>query len=81
MSIVDFSFQKAKQMMHQVLLDIMKEAVYSNTNVCFVINIGSVVHNFFSVYNKYEPDALTHHEKLVPLLNDLDKGKIFYEIP
>lgn len=61
-------------MMHRTLLELMKENRYNNSTVCSVINIGSVVVDFFGIYNKLEPDALTHHEKLVPLLTDLNKG-------
>lgn len=61
-------------MMHQTLLEIIKENHYNNSSVCTVINIGSVVVDFFAIYNKLEPEALTQHEKLVPLITDLSKG-------
>lgn len=62
-------------MMHQTLLELIKENRYNNSSVCSVINIGSVVVDFFAIYNKLEPDALTQHEKLVSMLTDLNKGK------
>ncbi|XP_030040503.2 serendipity locus protein alpha isoform X1 [Manduca sexta] len=65
--------EKAKQMMHLKLLEVLKESEYNNSLVCSVINIGSVVSDFFDVYNKYEPDALTQHETLSTLLSDLNK--------
>lgn len=71
-------FQKSTQMMHQMMLEIMKDNLYNNKEVCSVINIGCVVHDFFSVYNTHEPDALNHHEKLMPLLADLNKGKFMF---
>lgn len=52
----------------------MKDNSYNNANVCAVINMGCMVYDFFNVYDKYEPDALEHHEKLLVLLSDLDKG-------
>lgn len=69
-------FQKSKQMMHQKLLETLKETSYNNASVCAVINIGRVVFDFFTVYNEMEPLALCHREKLMPLLLDLNKGKI-----
>ncbi|XP_049875615.1 serendipity locus protein alpha-like isoform X2 [Pectinophora gossypiella] len=68
--------EKSKQMMHQFILDLTKESGYDNARVCSIINIGCVVLKFFAVYEMYEPDALTHHEKLVPLLADLDKVQL-----
>ncbi|XP_075980002.1 serendipity locus protein alpha-like [Anticarsia gemmatalis] len=65
--------EKSKQMMHQKLLGILKENSYNNTEVCAVINIGCMVYEFFLVYDKCEPDALPHHDKLLVLLADLNK--------
>ncbi|KAJ2945595.1 hypothetical protein O0L34_g418 [Tuta absoluta] len=65
--------EKTKQMMHQLLLDLMQKSTYSNSGVCAVINIGCVVLELFQVYNKLEPEALTQHDTLVPLLDDLHK--------
>ncbi|CAF4930650.1 unnamed protein product [Pieris macdunnoughi] len=65
--------QRAKQMMHSSLLEIIKDKVYNNTKVCGVINTGCVLSDFFHVYRTNEPDALTHHDKLLPLISDLDK--------
>ncbi|CAH4030056.1 unnamed protein product [Pieris brassicae] len=65
--------QRAKQMMHSTLLEIIKDKVYNNTKVCCVINTGCVLSDFFHVYRTSEPDALTHHDKLLPLISDLDK--------
>ncbi|CAB3253280.1 unnamed protein product [Arctia plantaginis] len=65
--------EKSKQMMHHKLLTILKENIYKNTDVCAVINIGCMVLDFFLVYDKCEPDALSHHDKLMVLVADLDK--------
>ncbi|KAJ8715036.1 hypothetical protein PYW08_005017 [Mythimna loreyi] len=65
--------EKTKQMMHQKLLVILKDDCYKNVDVCAVINMGCMVYDFFHVYDKYEPDALGHHDKLLLLLADLDK--------
>ncbi|KAJ0174671.1 hypothetical protein K1T71_009779 [Dendrolimus kikuchii] len=65
--------ERTKQMMHLKLLELLKSNTYNNSDVCTVINIGGVVYDFFSVYNKYEPDALSEQEKLAPLLVDLGK--------
>lgn len=61
-------------MVHQRLLIILKDDCYKNVNVCAVINMGCMVYEFFHVYGKYEPDALGHHDKLLLLLADLNKG-------
>lgn len=66
--------QKALQMMHQKLVEITKQNVYDNEKMCLVINIGSVVYDFFNVYEQFEPDALPSCELLTPLLADLNKG-------
>lgn len=65
--------EKSKQMMHQRLLVILKDNSYNNGDVCAVINMGCMVYDFFHVYDKCEPDALGHHDKLLLLLADLDK--------
>ncbi|CAH0694574.1 unnamed protein product [Spodoptera exigua] len=65
--------EKSKQMMHQRVLAILKDNCYNNANVCAVINMGCMVYDFFNVYDKYEPNALEHHDKLLVLLSDLDK--------
>ncbi|XP_026756042.2 serendipity locus protein alpha [Galleria mellonella] len=65
--------EKSKQIMHQVLLELIKANCYINSKVCSIINIGCTLHEFFSVYNKYEPNALMHREELLPLLADLEK--------
>ncbi|XP_069361109.1 uncharacterized protein [Maniola hyperantus] len=68
---------KARQMMHQSLLEILKDNNhYENSKTCSVINIGCVVYTFFEVYEKWEPEALTCHEQLAPLLRDLNKVQI-----
>ncbi|CAH2092876.1 unnamed protein product [Euphydryas editha] len=64
---------KARQLMHQKLLEITKECTYNNNKICAVINIGSVVFEFFNAYEKFEPDALTCQEQLGPLLKNLNK--------
>ncbi|XP_059052682.1 serendipity locus protein alpha [Achroia grisella] len=68
--------EKSKQIMHQVLLELIMEKKYSNGKVCSVINIGCILHEFFCVYYKNEPDALIHCEELLPLLADLEKVQI-----
>ncbi|CAK1586899.1 unnamed protein product [Parnassius mnemosyne] len=67
---------RVRQMMHQKLLEILKEKSYDNNKVCSVINMGCVVYDFFSIYNKYEPDAINEREKLLPLLSDLHKAQL-----
>lgn len=67
-------------MMHQKLLEITKECTYNNSKVCAVINIGSVVFEFFNAYEKFEPDALSCKEQLGPLLTNLNKGKLIIKI-
>ncbi|XP_046969297.1 serendipity locus protein alpha [Vanessa cardui] len=64
---------KARQMMHQKLLEITKGGSNNNSKTCAVINIGSIVYDFFNVYEKFEPDALTCQEQLSGLLMDLNK--------
>lgn len=61
-------------MMHQRLLVVLNNNSYNNVDVCAVINMGCMVYDFFHVYDKCEPDALGHHDKLLLLLADLDKG-------
>ncbi|XP_038222276.1 serendipity locus protein alpha [Zerene cesonia] len=68
--------QKAKQMIHQKLLEIMKESAYDNIKTCSVINIGSIMKEFFDVYQTCEPDALPDKDKLLPLLRDLNKAQL-----
>ncbi|CAH2043583.1 unnamed protein product, partial [Iphiclides podalirius] len=68
--------EKAKQMMHQKLLDTLKDTLYDNKKICSFINIGCLVYEFFSVYNKYEPDAISENKKLLPLLSDLNKAQL-----
>ncbi|XP_045500203.1 uncharacterized protein LOC123697715 [Colias croceus] len=68
--------QKAKQMMHQQLLEIIKESTYNNIKICSVINIGSITKEFFDVYKNCEPDALQDKDKLLPLLQDLNKAQL-----
>ncbi|XP_060804934.1 serendipity locus protein alpha isoform X2 [Amyelois transitella] len=65
--------EKAKTMMHPILLELLKDKSYVNNNVCTVINIGCTVHDFFAVYNNCEPDALIQQDVLLPLLADLNK--------
>ncbi|CAK1555796.1 unnamed protein product [Leptosia nina] len=65
--------QKAKEMMHNILLQVIKDNIYNNIKICNVIDIGCVVEMFFEVYKKHEPNALPHQEKLIPLLQDLSK--------
>lgn len=66
-------------MMHQKLLKIIESNGYDNAAVCAVINIGSVLEDFFEVYKTHEPDALLEFlEKLTPLLLDLRKGKALF---
>ena len=60
--------------MHQKLLVVLNNNCYNNVDVCAVINMGCMVYDFFHVYDKCEPDALGHHDKLLLLLADLDKG-------
>ncbi|XP_052743339.1 serendipity locus protein alpha isoform X2 [Bicyclus anynana] len=67
---------KARQMMHQTLLEITRENNYDNIKICSVINIGCVLCEFFDVYDKLEPDALVCREQLTPLLKDLQKVQI-----
>ncbi|XP_013180272.1 PREDICTED: serendipity locus protein alpha [Papilio xuthus] len=68
--------EKAKQVMQQKLLEIIKDNVYENNKICSVINIGCVVYEFFDVYDKYEPDAIKEREQLIPLLSDLNKVQL-----
>lgn len=65
--------EKSKQMIHQKLLSILKENVYNNADINAIINIGCMVHEFFLVYDKFEPDALMQHENMLVLLSDLGK--------
>ncbi|XP_050347904.1 serendipity locus protein alpha [Nymphalis io] len=64
---------KARQMMHQKLLEITKGGSNNNSKTCEVINIGSIVYEFFNVYERFEPNALTCQEQLSSLLMDLNK--------
>ncbi|XP_068617880.1 serendipity locus protein alpha-like [Battus philenor] len=64
---------KAKQMMHQMLLEVIKENAYDNGKICYIINIACLVFDFFDVYNKHEPDAINEREKMLPLMADLKK--------
>ncbi|CAG9564758.1 unnamed protein product [Danaus chrysippus] len=64
---------KVKQMMHQKIQEITKDSAYNNAKTCTVINMGCVVYEFFNVYKQFEPDALSSHELLTPLLRDLNK--------
>ncbi|KPJ13868.1 Serendipity locus protein alpha [Papilio machaon] len=68
--------EKARQVMQQKLLEIIKDNVYENNKICSVINIGCVVYEFFDVYEKYEPDAIKEREQLIPLLSDLNKVQL-----
>ncbi|XP_045537329.1 serendipity locus protein alpha, partial [Papilio machaon] len=68
--------EKARQVMQQKLLEIIKDNVYENNKICSVINIGCVVYEFFDVYEKYEPDAIKEREQLIPLLSDLYKVQL-----
>lgn len=65
-------------MLRHKLLEISKSNIYSNSETCSVINIGCVVYDFFEVYELLEPDAVTQHDKILPLLADLKKGDFFY---
>ncbi|CAH2239979.1 jg3408 [Pararge aegeria aegeria] len=67
---------KARQMMHQSLLEIMKESHYDNNKICLFINMGCVINEFFEVYEKWEPDALTCNEQLAHLLKYLKKVQL-----
>ncbi|CAG4955942.1 unnamed protein product [Parnassius apollo] len=67
---------KVRQMMHQKLLEILKDKSYDNNKICSVINMGCVAYDFFNVYNKHEPDAINEREKLLPLLSDLHKVQL-----
>lgn len=66
--------EKSKQMMHEKLLELVKSNCYNNSDVCVVINIGSIVYDFFEAYNKNEPTALNDYDKIKPLLIDLKKA-------
>lgn len=65
-------------MQHKILLQIINNNAYNNEDVCSVINIACIVYDFFTVYNKNEPDALIKTETMNVLLRDINKGKLYY---
>ncbi|XP_073961270.1 serendipity locus protein alpha-like isoform X2 [Choristoneura fumiferana] len=66
--------EKSKQMMQQNLKQLISKNEYDSSGVHSVIAMGCVVQDFFDVYKKNEPDALTCQDVLLPLLADLEKA-------
>lgn len=61
--------------MHKSLLKVIRDEAHDTEDLYNVIHTARVVYDFFNVYHKFEPDALIHSPKLMPLLKDIRKGK------
>lgn len=61
--------------MHDLLLEMRQQDRYDNRDLWVVMCTGRMVHDFFSIYKKYEPDAIAQHDELDMLLDNLNRGK------
>ncbi|CAG9788688.1 unnamed protein product [Diatraea saccharalis] len=68
--------ERCKLYMKELLLVIEKQNFDSCCDIwAVVINIGSLVYNFFSIYKLYEPDALMQSNELDDCLQSLDRAQ------
>ncbi|XP_028162694.1 serendipity locus protein alpha-like [Ostrinia furnacalis] len=66
--------EKCKQYMHELLLGLQNKDSHDRQEIWIVMNIGTMVYDFFSIYKKYEPDAIAPYEDLDKLLENLNRA-------
>ncbi|CAH0400864.1 unnamed protein product [Chilo suppressalis] len=66
--------ERCKLNMKELLLEFEKQDFNANRDIwAIVINVGSLVFTFFSIYKQYEPNALVQNNELDKLLQNLDR--------
>ncbi|KAL4708994.1 hypothetical protein ACJJTC_005855 [Scirpophaga incertulas] len=67
--------ERCKTYMKELLADVEQKHFQGSESWGVIVNIGSLVHDFFCVYKEYEPDALIQEKEFDLLLENLNKAQ------